>query len=128
VVVGRRELSAILLAVIALVFYLVLLSTMPSSAQTGGDTTNDGQSTITDDITIDEQITVQEDEDLQEDLIIDEPTTPERSQRKPRIVNIPNKPLPPTGGLPVYIMVGSFVLVGAGLLGLGVSIRRGPRR
>jgi hypothetical protein len=60
-------------------------------------------------------------------VIIEEPTTQGGSKKKP-IVNIPKKPLPPTGGLPVYGTVAGFVLVGAGLLGLGVGIRRGQRR
>jgi hypothetical protein len=127
VVVGRRELSAILLAAVALVFYLALLSTTPSGAQTGGDTTDSDEITIDEEFIIDDEVTVQEDEDLQEDVIIEEPTTRERSKKKP-IVNIPKKPLPPTGGLPVYGTVAGFVLVGAGLLGLGVGIRRGQRR
>lgn len=40
---------------------------------------------------------------------------------------IPKKPLPPTGGLPVYVMVAGSVLAGTGLLGLGFVIRRGRR-
>ena len=111
----------ILLAIIALVFYLVLLSTVPSTAQTGGDTTDGDQNiTIDEEITVqeDEEITVQENENLQEDI----------NTREPTVINIPRKPLPPTGGLPVYVTVAGFVLVGAGLLGLGVGIRRGQRR
>ena len=54
---------------------------------------------------------------------------PRRDQPSRDIINIPNKPLPPTGGWPVYVTVTAFVLVGAGLLGLGIGIsRRGPRR
>ncbi len=49
---------------------------------------------------------------------------PERSEV---IINIPRKPLPPTGGLPVYVMVTSSVLAGSGLLGLGIMIHRRPR-
>ncbi len=41
---------------------------------------------------------------------------------------IPPKPLPPTGGSPVYVMVTGSILVGTSLLGLGIVIRRGPRR
>jgi hypothetical protein len=113
VIVGRRELSAILLAILALVFYLVLLSTVPSGAETGGDTTDGEESVI-----IDDEITVQEDEDFQEDISVREPT----------ITNIPRKPLPPTGGWPVYATVAVFILTGTGLLALGVEIRRGQRR
>jgi hypothetical protein len=113
VIVGRRELSAILLAILALVFYLVLLSTVPSGAETGGDTTDGDQSII-----IDDEFTVQEDENLQGDV----------RDREPTITNIPRKPLPPTGGLPVYVTVAVSILAGTGLLGLGVGIRRGQRR
>ena len=104
--IGRREFSAILLAIMALLFYLMLLSTVSSSAQTGDDTTNGDEITI--DEEIDEEITVRED-------VID---------REPTIINIPRKPLPPTGGLPVYATVVGFILAGTGLLALGVSIRR----
>lgn len=41
---------------------------------------------------------------------------------------VPNKPLPPTGGLPVYVMVTGSILAGTCLLGLGLVVRRGPRR
>lgn len=62
-----------------------------------------------------------------------QPTTPQQSQNgqaqnEPTIINIPNKPLPPTGGLPVYGMVAGSVLAGVSLLGLGIGIRRGQRR
>ncbi len=57
-----------------------------------------------------------------------QPTTPQQSQNEPTIINIPNKPLPPTGGLPVYGMVAGSIIAGAGLLGLGMGIRRGQRR
>ena len=118
-VLGRRELSAILLAIIAIVFYLVLLATTPSGAQTGGNTTN--------------QITTQ--------TIVPNPVNPSnqggvtaianpprKPQRERSIINVPNKPLPPSGGLPVYLIVASSVLAGAGLLALGLAIRRGARR
>ena len=45
------------------------------------------------------------------------------------IINIPGKPLPPTGGgLPVHVMVVGCVLAGAGLFGLGLAVRGGQRR
>lgn len=40
---------------------------------------------------------------------------------------IPNKPLPPTGGWPVYALVASSILAGAGLLGFRLGIWRGRR-
>lgn len=52
------------------------------------------------------------------------PSTPENSVIRR---TIPKKPLPPTGGLPVYVMVSGSVLAGAGLLGLGIVVRRGSR-
>lgn len=56
-------------------------------------------------------------------------TTQEQTRGKGPIINIPKKPLPPTGGWPVYGTVAGFVLAGAGLLGLGIAINRnGPRR
>ena len=73
--------------------------------------------------TVSDNITVQDDDGLREELIIDKP-----NNREPTVINIPNKPLPPTGGLPVYGMIAGSILAGAGLLGLGVGIRRGQRR
>ncbi len=118
-VLGRRELSAILLAIIAIAFYLVLLATTPSGAQTGGNTTN--------------QITTQ--------TIVPNPVNPSNQggvtaianppRRPPRersIINVPNKQLPPSGGLSVYGAVTSFVLTGVGLLALGLGIWHGSRR
>jgi Excalibur calcium-binding domain len=56
-------------------------------------------------------------------------TVEEKPLREPTIINIPAKPLPPTGGWPVYGTVMGFVLAGAGLLMLGFGInRRTPRR
>ncbi len=125
-VLGRRELSAILLAAAAIVFYLVLLSAAPSGAQTDGDTTNGDQITdeIEADLDIEDDVTIEEDVDIEED----EPPPPRKKPRTQEIINIPDKPLPPTGGLPVYATVAGSVLTGAGLLALGFAIRRGARR
>ena len=56
------------------------------------------------------------------------PTLGPRRKRDVIRETIPKKPLPPTGGLSVYVMVTDSILAGAGLLGLGTVIRRGPRR
>ena len=53
---------------------------------------------------------------------------PGKPQRERSIINVPNRPLPPSGGLPVYGVVTGFVLTGAGLLALGLVIWRGSRR
>ena len=121
--IGKRELSAILL-VFGAVFsvYMALLAGPISAQDVNNDTTN-GAQTIIEDQFLDEQITVQEDEDRREEVIIDKPR-----RREPTVINIPNKPLPPTGGLPVYGMVAGSILAGASLLGLGIGIRRGQRR
>ncbi len=69
-----------------------------------------------------------------EDCVGTEPTNeftvPEKEdlQEEPTIINIPKRPLPPTGGLPVYGMVAGSILAGVSLLGLGIGIRRGGRR
>ena len=56
-------------------------------------------------------------------------STPERSTPSNVIKRtVPKKPLPPTGGVPVYVMVTGSILAGTSLLGLGIVIRRGPRR
>ena len=57
----------------------------------------------------------------------------DRTTRRPpevieEIINVPRKPLPPSGGLPVYGMVAGFILTGTGLLALGIGIRRRLRR
>jgi hypothetical protein len=222
VVLGRRELSAILLAIAAIVFYLILLSTTPSGAQTGGGTTvnaNEGcqnpqqvqtftgsNSQLTPSFNITGntfQINLQA-QPVQQgqfaDIFIDSidqstglvvpfggidvnpvegqvnqtanvlegpgnfslriqstntqyqitvfdcvgsQTTAnpsnqggvtasvnpsQRPQRERSIINIPNKPLPPSGGLPVVATVASFVLTGTALLALGIVIRRSSRR
>jgi hypothetical protein len=121
--IGKRELSAILLVFgVIISVYMALLAGPISAQNVDNDTTNGAQTTIEDQF-IDEQITVQEDEDRQEEVIIDKP--PRR--REPTVINIPNKPLPPTGGLPVYGMVAGSILAGVGLFGLGIGIRRGQR-
>ena len=51
-----------------------------------------------------------------------------KPQRERSVINVPNRPLPPSGGLPVYGVVSGFVLTGAGLLALGLAIRRASRR
>ena len=62
-----------------------------------------------------------QDRNVQDSLRRKEPTDVIRS-------TIPNKPLPPTGGLPISVVVSGFVLAGAGLLALGLGVRRGRRR
>ncbi len=49
--------------------------------------------------------------------------------RRDRVIRgtIPKKPLPPTGGVPVYVAVTGSLLAGMSLLGLGLLIRRRPR-
>jgi hypothetical protein len=86
---------------------------------TNGEVTN-GE--LTNDL-IEQEVTVEDDEDLREEVIIERP-----ERREPTVINIPNKPLPPTGGLPVYGIVAGCILAGTGLLGLGIGIRRGERR
>jgi hypothetical protein len=55
-------------------------------------------------------------------------STPERSTLSNVIKRTaPKKRLPPTGGLPMYVMVTGSILAGTSLLGLGIVIRRGPR-
>jgi hypothetical protein len=59
-----------------------------------------------------------------------EATTERRNRaRRDRVVRgtVPNKPLPPTGGLPVTVAVTGPLLAGVSLLGLGLLIRREPR-
>ncbi len=81
---------------------------------------------ITNEITVDEDI----DDDNGEITIKDEIRVdkPRREQSDVIKETIPNKPLPPSGGISVALLVSIFVLTGTGLLGLGVVINRHSRR
>jgi hypothetical protein len=60
----------------------------------------------------------------------EEGTTERRNRgRRDRVVKgtVPNKPLPPTGGLPGYVAVTGPLLASVGLLGIGLLVRRAPR-
>ena len=205
-VLGRRELSAALLALAALVFYTVLLSVQPSIAQqdldcsdfryqedaqeeleqdpsdpNGLDRDNDGiacetlpsrgggtpdgasgdldcsdfefqeeaqdelESERSDPNNLDEDNdriaceslprrsggSTDRDDTTTGEQSIRQATTPTPSREQTGGVirqTIPKKPLPPTGGLPVYAMVGGSILVGAGLLGIGFVVCGGPRQ
>jgi hypothetical protein len=70
-----------------------------------------------------------EDVEIEDDPIRNNITIEGKPPREQNIINIPRKPLPPTGGWPVYSVVAGFVLTGASLLMLGFGIgRRRPRR
>ncbi len=56
------------------------------------------------------------------------PPLPKREPTDVVLETIPNKPLPPTGGLPISVVVAGFILTGAGLVALGLGMRRGRRR
>lgn len=127
--VGKRELSAVLLVFgVVISVYMALLAS-PISAQNGDNDVTNGDLTVIEDVIIDDQFiedeitVIEDDEDLREEVIIDKP-----SNREPTVINIPNKPLPPTGGFPVYGMIAGSILAGAGLLGLGIGVGRGRRR
>ena len=216
-VLGRKELSAILLAIAAVAFYMVLLSTTPSGAQTGGNegcynpepvetftgtenrrtpefqitgttfrlawhivrvTDPNGFPSLEADVLNDTGRPIGEgflafEEDGSENILAGPGTfsleirandvsyeivvedcvgtdqnggdTPKqtaqnrtirdrddspRRERTREVINVPRRLLPPSGGasLPVYGVVGGFVLTGAGLLALGLVIRRGSQR
>jgi hypothetical protein len=115
VVLSRREVSAILLAIAAIVLYLVLLSTTPSGAQTGNQPTT-------------QPTTSNPANPSNQGGVIAIANSSQRPRKERSIINIPKKPLPPSGGLPVYGVVTGFVFAGAGLLALGLVIWRRPRR
>ncbi|MCA1718785.1 MAG: hypothetical protein LC781_18830, partial [Actinobacteria bacterium] len=82
------------------------------------------------------QYTVTVEDCVDENNSTAEPSTPAqnpsnqnaRPRRNDVIRNtIPRRRLPPTGGLSTYVMVTGSILVGAGLLGLGLVVRRGSR-
>ncbi len=59
-----------------------------------------------------------------------QPAQSSRDRQKNKVVpkTTPRRPLPPTGGPPVSVVVAGFVLAGAGLLGACLVVRRGRRR
>ena len=57
------------------------------------------------------------DDDKRDRVVVEEQTVIIRT--------IPRKPLPPTGGLPVYFMVAGSILAGASLLGVRIAKQRG---
>jgi hypothetical protein len=132
VVLGRRELSAILLALGAIAFYLLLLSTTPSGAYgQGGFITFSTNQTQGNTFVVSTVIVNQGNQGngVTASVVNPSPENPPPNRRPREIVNIPNKPLPPSGGLPVVATVAGFVLTGTALLALGILIRRGsPRR
>ena len=114
-VFGKRESSVVLVAVGVAVFCWVLLMAMsaePTGAQTGGTTAETTGVTTK----------AQNDEDNQKNRVI---TVEEQTVI---IRTIPAKTLPPTGGLPVYVMVAGSILAGAGLLAGRLRARRGRHR
>ncbi len=129
-VLGRKEISVLLLAIGALLFFGVFLLSVSSDAQMGGGSTGGGstgaarqaQNTPAPAKSADAQAeagdggaSAKSSRDRQKNNVVPKTT--------------PRRPLPPTGGLPVSssVLVTGFVVVGAGLLGLGL-VRRGGRR
>jgi hypothetical protein len=109
-----------LLTVGVTVFCWVLLLTMsaePTGAQTGGTT---GETTgVTTRAQNDDANQRQYDDNNKKNRVV---TVKEQTVI---IRTIPAKPLPPTGGLPVYVMVGGSILAGTGLLAGRLAARRG---
>ncbi len=52
----------------------------------------------------------------------------DRQRRNVMPGSVPRRPLPPTGGVPVSLIVAGFVLAGTSLLGASLVVRRGRRR
>ncbi len=154
-ILGRREFSAILLGLAGLIFYMVLLAA-PSGAQQDLDCADfrfqeDAQAELqrnpsdphrldedndgiaceslprrgggtTGQLITDVPIVDQDQDNLAE------PTPTPRKKAPTNVVNVPKKPLPPSGGVSMYGMIVSAIFVGVGLLALGIGIRRGLRR
>ena len=106
----------------------------PTFAQIGGGTTGFTIRAQNDDA-IQSQY---DDDDRQDDDDNNRQYDDDDNNRKNRVITveeqtviirtIPAKPLPPTGGLQVYVMVGVSILVGAGLLAGRLAARRGRHR
>jgi hypothetical protein len=157
VVLSRRETSVVLLAAGALLFHLVLLATKAGaqdrdcadfefqedaqavlnqdpSDPNNLDDDNDGIACEnlprrggTTNGTVEITNNIPETIIDTEENIVEEITQPTK-KRPPNIVNIPNKPLPPSGGPPVYGVIAVFLLTGTGLLALALGIRYAQRR
>jgi len=133
VVFGKRELSVVLVAVGVTVFCWVLLLAMsaePTGAQTGGTTgetirvqndKNNRQYDGKNNRQYDEyNRTVIRNNQENRDITVEEQTVITST--------IPGRPLPPTGGFLVYVMVAGSILAGAGLLALRFATQRGHHR
>lgn len=125
-VLGRKEISVLLLAIGALLFFGVFLLSVSSEAQTGGVT--GGGSTGAE-----RRVNPSPDQNSGAQAKAGNggasaESSRDRQRRNVRRDTVPRRPLPPTGGLPVSgsVVVTGFVVVGAGLLGLGL-VRRGGR-
>jgi hypothetical protein len=121
-----------MLALGAIAFYLLLLSTTPSGAygQGGFITFSTNQTQEATQNVVSTVIVNQGNQGngVTASVVNPSPENPPPNRRPREIVNIPNKPLPPSGGLPVVATVAGFVLTGTALLALGILIRRGSRR
>jgi hypothetical protein len=149
VVFGKRELSVVLVAVGVTVFCWVLLLAMsaePTGAQTGGTTgetirvQNDKNNRQYDDKNnrqYDDKNNRQYDDKNNRQYDEYNRTVIRNNQENRNITveeqtvitsTIPGRPLPPTGGFLVYVMVAGSILAGAGLLALRFATQRGHHR
>lgn len=132
-VLGRKEISIVLLAIAALTLYMILLATAAPSEAQQNNTNLTGvtlQTSPNTDLTGATRGTNAA-EARAGGATARAQSSRERTRKEHTndvIRNtIPPRSLPPTGGLPVVLAAGS-VLTGAGLLGLGLGIRRRRQR
>lgn len=132
---GRKEISVLLLAVGALLFFMVFMLSVSSDAQTGGGstgavTTGASRQATPAQNNQQNQGAQAKSSGAQAQAGNGASAQSSRDRQRRNVVRdtVPRRPLPPTGGLPVSVTVGGFVLTGASLLGVGLVIRRGPRR
>jgi len=117
VVLGKKEISALLLAVGALLFFGVFLLSVSSDAQTGGGSTGASRSV---------NLAPAKSADAQAQAGgASAESSRDRQRRNVMPKTTPRRPLPPTGGPPVSVMAAGLVLTGAGLLGACLMVRRG---
>jgi hypothetical protein len=116
VALGRKKLSVLLLASGALVFFNVFLLSVSSDAQTSGGGSTGAEPNVQARVTPSQSSAVAGGASAKSS----------REQQRRNVVRntIPRRRLPPTGGLPVSVVVSGFVLTGVGLLGLGLVVRR----
>ncbi len=123
-VLGKKEISVLLLVIGGLLFFGVFLLSVSSDAQTGGGSTGGGSTGAARSANPAPAPAQNSGAQAQAGGASAE-SSRDRQRRNVMPKTTPRRPLPPTGGPPVSVMVAGLVLTGAGLLGACLMVRRG---